>query len=111
MDSESIKALIGALKVFRGAVILISHDRHAIKQVIEGKPLEEIESSDEEDDDSAFDDGQDPVSLNPSGTAPQRRTFLVRNGRVKSLDRGVEQYVESVGKSLEATLGQGQSAV
>lgn len=111
MDAESIKALIFALKAFRGAVILISHDRHAIKEVIEGKVSERggvdgsSEDDTDEDEEGVLEDDTGEAIINPSGTAQQRRTFLVRNGRVKALDKGVEQYVESVERTMEAELG------
>lgn len=106
MDSDSIRALIGALRRFRGAVILISHDRHAIKEVIEGIQKEEREGSGSEEESSEEEEEEKEGlngSLNPSGTAPQRKTFLVRNGSVKALEKGVEEYVNSVEQSMQAS--------
>lgn len=104
MDSDSIRALIGALKRFKGAVILISHDRHAIKEVIEGRPTEEMEGSGSEDESSEEEEEDEELgSLNPSGTAPQRKTFLVRNGSVKVLEKGVEEYVSTVEQTMQAS--------
>jgi ATP-binding cassette subfamily F protein 3 len=75
-----------ALRGFKGAVLLVSHDRHLIRCVIEGSPLipEGDEVDDEEDEEEQDQDIDDPG-----------KTGLVYRvgpkGRLRQLAGGVDE--------------------
>ena len=97
LDSDSIQALIAALRRFPGAVLLISHDRQAIKEIVEGRKPEHSHSDDDDDDSTSSDDDAEV-----DGVGPKRegRTFLVKGGRMRLLPGGVEKYVGMVERDL-----------
>lgn len=90
LDSDTVQALISALKSFAGAVLFVSHDRHAIKEIVEGK-----KSQVEEDDTSVESSEEDQDELARPG-----RTFLLQDRQMRLMKRGVESYVDMVEKRL-----------
>ncbi|KAH8835834.1 P-loop containing nucleoside triphosphate hydrolase protein [Flagelloscypha sp. PMI_526] len=85
LDSDTIEALIDALRTFDGAIVLVSHDRHAVKAIIEGMDDglsdEDSERSNEED-------------------AIIGKVYLVRDKKLTLLNGGVDEYVSKVQKRL-----------
>lgn len=95
MDNDSIQALIDALKYFTGAVLLISHDRQAIKEIIEEKVSDRRDDESDRDSDSSYDD------MDPSKGRRNGRTYLLKDGRMKLLERGVEDYIDKVERRMQ----------
>ncbi|KAG8714810.1 hypothetical protein FRC09_017225, partial [Ceratobasidium sp. 395] len=60
LDMDTNVGLMRALRGFKGAILLVSHDRHLIQCVIEGAPLvpEGEDSDDEEEEEDAEDTGK-----------------------------------------------------
>ncbi|KAK0544718.1 hypothetical protein OC846_005958 [Tilletia horrida] len=107
LDGDTIDALIDALRIYDGAILLVTHDRHACKRIVEGakRPRLDDEDGDDSEDDSEEDDAADLASA--SGPAQKRkvgRTYLVENGRMKLLDGGMNQYASRVEREVERDL-------
>jgi len=94
LDSDSIQALIAALKVFTGAVLLISHDRQAIKEIIEGKKSGDGEGDDDTQSSSSEEEEEEGGLKRPG------RTYLLKDGQMRLLTKGVEGYVGMVERRL-----------
>ncbi|KAG8786659.1 hypothetical protein FRC12_016405 [Ceratobasidium sp. 428] len=92
LDMDTNVGLMRALRGFKGAVLLVSHDRHLIQCVIEGTPLvpEGEDSDDEEEEEDAEDAGK--VGL----------VYRVGpKGRLRVLPGGVNDYVTVIEKRLK----------
>ena len=95
LDADSIVALIGALKAFDGALLVVSHDRFFVRCVVEGQSVKQASTSSDaenEDDDSSDDDSE------------QRAGKVYRltrtSGRMIELPRGMDEYEEVVTRQL-----------
>ncbi|KAI0343208.1 P-loop containing nucleoside triphosphate hydrolase protein [Trametopsis cervina] len=100
VDAPTIQAIAIALRSFTGGIILVTHDRWFSRVIIEGCSLSSA---------GAFGDGEeDPSDVSssesdddPDGNKKQGQTFYVGNGKVKLLDRGMQQYIEMVERKLQ----------
>ncbi|GAB1526943.1 hypothetical protein RhiTH_010117 [Rhizoctonia solani] len=94
LDMDTNVGLMRALRRFKGAVLLVSHDRHLIRCVIEGDPLipEGDELSDGEEDETS--DTDDPVK---TGVVYR----VGPKGKLRKLENGVNQYVADIQKRLK----------
>ncbi|ELU37416.1 ABC transporter, putative [Rhizoctonia solani AG-1 IA] len=94
LDMDTNVGLMRALRRFKGAVLLVSHDRHLIRCVIEGDPLipEGDELSDVEEDETS--DTDDPVK---TGVVYR----VGPKGKLRKLENGVNQYVADIQKRLK----------
>ncbi|KAE8230816.1 hypothetical protein CF326_g4179 [Tilletia indica] len=105
LDSDTIDALIDALRIYDGAILLVTHDRHACKRIVEGakRPkLSDFEDGEaDEDEDSDDLDDSDGVA----GAAKKiGRTYLVENGRLTLLEGGMNDYASRVERQVEREL-------
>jgi ATPase subunit of ABC transporter with duplicated ATPase domains len=93
LDFHTVTALSEALSGWNGSVVVVSHDRFLTRRVVEG-----IKDGDrDEDDDSS--DGDDEEE------SPRRRVvYLLKNGGMKVMGRGVGQFEESLEKRVEKLL-------
>lgn len=92
LDSDTIEALVEALSTYEGAVILISHDRHAVKRIVERKGRR-AEGQEEDEDGERSDEEESQIG------APGR-TYLVQHGKLRLLEAGVQDYVQMVERQL-----------
>ncbi|KAG9075929.1 hypothetical protein FS749_012341, partial [Ceratobasidium sp. UAMH 11750] len=60
LDMDTNVGLMRALRGFKGAVLLVSHDRHLVQCVIEGAPLIPEGEDDEDDEEDDEEDTDDP---------------------------------------------------
>ncbi|PSS02168.1 ABC transporter [Coniella lustricola] len=87
LDYETTTALREALREWKGAVVLVSHDRWFMRGVVEG----------------AVDDGEDDVgddSDDDAGESGMRRrdVYRIKDGKLIKLDGGVQQFENIVEK-------------
>lgn len=70
---------------------MVSHDRYLVRRVVEGEK-DEVGSDEEEE----ADDEEEELH--------RRTVFLLKGGVMKVLERGVEQFAESLEKRVEKLL-------
>ena len=92
LDSDTITALIEALKSWKGALLVVTHDRFFMRCVVEGEKPDRGHADGDASDDSSDEDGDDNRSLGV--------VYRVRNSVLKKLEGGMAKYEELVLKSL-----------
>lgn len=94
LDKDTIVALIHALRKYTGAILLVSHDRHFTRCVIEGASI--LTSSGEVDDDEDDSDceSEDKGDIGTVYTVGPK-------GKVKLLSGGTDDYVALVEKQMK----------
>ncbi|KAG8737784.1 hypothetical protein FRC10_007811 [Ceratobasidium sp. 414] len=94
LDMDTNVGLMRALRRFKGAVLLVSHDRHLIQCVVEGAPL--IPEGEDGDDDEE----EEEEDINDPGKAGS--VYRVGpKGRLRVLPGGVNDYVAIIEKRLK----------
>lgn len=96
LDADSIVALISALREFKGALIVVSHDRFFIRCVVEGQSVKQAstnEDGDQEDEEDSSSDEQDKV-------VGKVYRLTRTSGRMIHLERGMDEYEEIVVRQL-----------
>jgi ATP-binding cassette, subfamily F, member 3 len=94
LDNDTIVALIHALRQYPGTILLVSHDRHFTRCVIEGAPILPC-SSDVKDEDE---------ESNESEEGESRKTgvvYAVGQGKLKALSGGTDDYIALVEKRMK----------
>ncbi|KAH6634544.1 putative transporter protein [Chaetomium sp. MPI-SDFR-AT-0129] len=93
LDYETVAALREALRAWKGAVVLVSHDRWFMRGVVEGVVDEEEGDEEEESDEESEEE------------ALRRRTvFKLAAGKLTVLERGVDQFEEGMEKRVKKLL-------
>lgn len=86
LDAGSIQVLAAGLRKYKGAVVLVSHDRWFVRRVVEGeKEWEGGDAEGEWDEDSGEDDES-------GGERPPGKVYLVGKGGVELLKGGVGEF-------------------
>ena len=98
LDTDTIQALVGALKSYEGAILVVTHDRFFMRCVVEGQSMKSLAAvsrpgDDVQEDSESSDDEEDD--------APNRKGIVYRlsKGNLSKLERGMEQYAEIAARS------------
>ncbi|KAJ7600806.1 P-loop containing nucleoside triphosphate hydrolase protein [Mycena floridula] len=87
LDLDTINALIQALRRYKGAILLVSHDRHLMKSVVEGDPILASDS----DEDTNEEEGEDLKTGS---------VYMVGVKGTLKLLKGTEEYVQLITKRM-----------
>lgn len=87
LDADTVDALIEALDSWTGALLVITHDRHFMRHVVD---REKMDTTEEEE---SSDGGE-------SETAAAGTVYHVRKAGLRKLDRGMQQYEEIVSRTI-----------
>ena len=93
LDSDTVVALIEALRDFRGALLVITHDRFFMRCVVEGD-MSELDQDSEDDGDDDDDDEDSRVWRAKPGVV--HRLF---RAELKVLEGGMREYEAIAAKS------------
>ena len=88
LDHDTIMALIEALRIYAGAILLVSHDRHFTRCVIEGAPT--LPTSGDSDDEESEDE-----------ECKTGIVYAVGKGKLKLLSGGIDEYILSIEKRIK----------
>ncbi|KAL4774662.1 P-loop containing nucleoside triphosphate hydrolase protein [Aspergillus nidulans var. acristatus] len=95
LDYHTVTALATVLSTFKGAILLVSHDRFMVRAVIEGK----------RDLDHKLDDEFEGVEEESDMELPRRRVvYVMKAGTMTVQDDGVEQFEKSLIKRVQKML-------
>jgi ATPase subunit of ABC transporter with duplicated ATPase domains len=87
LDFHTVRALTDALGSWNGAILCVSHDRFLIRRVVEGEK-DEVGSKDKE--------------TEKEEEVRRRNVFLLKEGSLKVLVKGVSEFEESLEKKLKS---------
>jgi ATP-binding cassette subfamily F protein 3 len=96
LDKDTIVALIRALRHYTGAVLIVSHDRHFVRCVVEGAPILPPSSDAEDDYEESDEEDKEEGESGKTGTV-----YAVSRGKIKAMNGGVDDYVSSVEKRMK----------
>lgn len=88
LDYRTVLALIDALSVWNGAILLVSHDRYLVRRVIEGEKHEDLE-----DEDDGRDRSEEPEMF-------RRAVYVLRDGKMKLQAAGISSFEKSLEKRV-----------
>lgn len=110
LDSDTILALISALKKYTGAILVVSHDRFFIRALIEGEKIgsrnggggaaangdnDDGEDGSESSDDDSSDDAKDLRKKEPGKVYRMTKT-----GKLLDLQGGMDEYEDLIVRQL-----------
>ncbi|AEO60643.1 hypothetical protein MYCTH_74803 [Thermothelomyces thermophilus ATCC 42464] len=103
LDYETVAALRAALRGWKGAVVLVSHDRWFMRGVVEGAVDDEERRSDaEKEQDGDGDDDEDE-----GGNLRRRVVYKLAAGKLTVLERGVDEFEEGMERRVKKLMGGG----
>ncbi|RDB21149.1 putative ABC transporter ATP-binding protein YheS [Hypsizygus marmoreus] len=95
LDADTVLALVECLKQYRGALLIITHDRFFMRCVVEGESLNESTGdSDEEEEEEEMKGWQ----------AKPGTVYRLFKGQLKALDGGMRKY-EAIAEKANGKLG------
>lgn len=97
LDTDTIQALITALKSYQGAILVVTHDRFFMRCVVEGESMKALAAAsrpeDEGSEEESDSDEEDEMDKR------MRVVYRLSKGKLIRLARGMEQYEEIAARS------------
>lgn len=90
LDTDTIEALVFALRKYEGAILVVTHDRFFMRCVVEGESPKSIARSNGQDDD----EDESSSSEEDDETGSPGVVYRMFKGKLKKLDGGMLQYEE-----------------
>ncbi|KAL2190158.1 P-loop containing nucleoside triphosphate hydrolase protein [Thermothelomyces heterothallicus CBS 203.75] len=103
LDYETVAALRAALRGWKGAVVLVSHDRWFMRGVVEGAVDDEERSDAEREQDGDGDDDDE----DEGGNLRRRVVYKLAAGKLTVLERGVAEFEEGMERRVKKLMGGG----
>jgi ATPase subunit of ABC transporter with duplicated ATPase domains len=99
LDTDTIQALVTALKTYEGALLVVTHDRFFMRCVVEGESMRKftaVSRPEDLEDDTASDESESEEEDFGKRT---RVVYRLTKGKLIKLERGMEQYEEIAARS------------
>lgn len=94
LDTDTIEALVFALRKYEGAILVVTHDRFFMRCMVEGESPKSIAMSNRPDDDDDEDDESEEDEAATPGVV-----YRMLKGKLKKLDGGMLKYEELATKA------------
>lgn len=102
LDTDNIQALVGVLKSYQGAILVVTHDRTFMRCVVEGESMKALAAASRPEDDANEDSDSSGDENEASGRT--RVVYRLSKGKLIKLDRGMEQC-EDIAERSATKLG------
>lgn len=105
LDADTIVALVDALEDWRGALLVVTHDRAFMKAVVERESIGRSSGGDDEEDDDGGSEGEGSKARAGRGQEMDDKEpgvvyKMTKRGELKRLAGGVEAYEEQMEKAV-----------
>lgn len=97
LDTDTIQALVTALKRYEGAILVVTHDRFFMRTVVEGVSVRELAALSRPDQEVSEDEESSGDEIEESKKT--RVLYRLSKRRLIRLERGMEQYEEIAARS------------
>ncbi|CZT15698.1 related to positive effector protein GCN20 [Ramularia collo-cygni] len=95
LDTDTIQALVTGLKSYKGAILVVTHDRFFMRCVVEGESMRALAAASRpEDEESEEDGGSDEDDDGDEGAKRMRLVYRLSKGNLSVLKKGMEGYEE-----------------
>lgn len=92
LDTDTIQALVTALRSYDGAILVVTHDRFFMRTVVEGVLARDLAAIARPDHDRS--ENEESSGYDEEERKRTRVVYRLSKGKLFTLDRGIEQYEE-----------------
>lgn len=99
LDTDTIQALVSALKHYDGAILVVTHDRFFMRTVVEGESAKELAATSRPDGLDGEESSSSSSEESDEEGARRRVVYRLSKGKLSRLERGMQQYEEIASRS------------